>query len=518
MMASNIKNPENRKLCDILILNGPNIKYISSDFNKATEIYNEGKVALKDAIPSLVKIPERLKNYKQRDRSLPIGKDSIVLDSVIFSGISKENLNLVKASSGLATGKKYTKDEIIKGINKAMGTALFSDVDYSLVEKPKGTELFINAKERSNHQVKGAIHYNNDQDAGLILNYTGRNILGNSSRSIISVDIAKNPKIRLQQQNILGKNKKWWMRTEAFGSSYRQGLFLSGFKVDEVKYRFLKFGSQLNRNINTLKSYVGIGIDYENSRLKPTVPPELVSQDLSLTKYEYKTLLLSANFRYNNHESQYFPTKGSNLEVTYKKSVFNNLEVNTTEADLIKVSGKLNNYHKFILNASTRLPITRKSTAITGVTTAFVFEDSLDDDEYSYLDYGIGIQYFLGGSTLLARSDSFTVPGLKEGEALASQFTKLNFGLQYALHKKVFLTPHVDVVFFGTGSFSDYFENIGKTTSNWAETENTGLIISSGLTASYNSILGPISVDASFVNGIDKVRFFVGVGYSFIAI
>lgn len=518
MMASNIKNPENRKLCDILILNGPNIKYTSSDFNKATEIYNEGKVALKDAIPSLVKLSEKLKNYKQRDRYLPIGKDSIVLDSVIFSGISKDNLNLVKARSGLATGKKYTKDEIIKGINTAMGTALFSDVDYSLVEKPKGTELFINAKERSNHQVKGAIHYNNDQDAGLILNYTGRNILGNSSRSIISVDIAKNPKIRLQQQNILGKNKKWWMRTEGFGSSYRQGLFLSGFKVDEIKYRFLNFSSQLNRNINSLKSYAGIGVGYENSILKPTIPPKLITGDISLEKYKFQTLLLNASYNYNSYERKYFPASGSNLRLTYKRSVYNNLDVKTTAPELFDLSEELNNYSKLILDASTRIPITSKATVFTGITTAFIFEDSLEDDEYSYLDYGIGVQYFLGGSTLLARSDSFAVPGLKEGEALASQFTKLNFGLQYALHKKVFISPHLDLVLFGTGSFSDYLENIGKFSSNWQETDNTGLIISSGLTASYNSIIGPISVDASFVNDIDKVRFFVGVGYSFIAI
>lgn len=518
MMTSNLKNSKNRELCDILINNGPNITYSPSDFDKAPNIYNQGKIALKNAMPALIAFSEKVKIYKQRTRHVPITKDSLTIDQVVFSGISENNLDLIKARSGLLKKKTFTKDEIIQGINTTMGTALFSQIDFGFDNTEEGSILFINAKERSKHGLKMALHYDSDQDAGLILNYTGRNILGNASRTLMTVDLAKNLKIRLQHQNILGEEKNWWVRTEAFGGSFRQGLFLSGFEIDEVKYHFYDFSSQLNRNINPLKSYVGIGIAYENSNLKPTVPPEVVTDDLSLTKYRFQSLLVNANYTYNSYDQHYFPTKGANLQLTYKTSIYNNLHIKTTASETLTLPTELNNYHKLIFDASKRIPISRKSTAFAGITTAFIFEDDLEADEYSYLDYGVGIQYFLGGNTPLARSDSFKMPGLKEGEVFASQFIKMNFGLQYALQPKLFLTPHLDVVVFGTESFSDYIKSIGKATSNWSETSSTGFIISSGVTASYNSLLGPINMDVSFVNGVNKFRFFIGIGYSFVAL
>ena len=36
-----------------------------------------------------------------------------------------------------------------------------------------------------------------------------------------------------------------------------------------MKYRFFDFNNQINRNINSLKNYVGIGITYQNTTLKP---------------------------------------------------------------------------------------------------------------------------------------------------------------------------------------------------------------------------------------------------------
>ena len=517
MLASNVKNPENRKLCDILINHGPHITHGTSDFNKANAIYTEGKIALIDAIPKLIALSDTLRDYRQRERYLPNVKDTIVLNSVLFEGVSEDNLNLIKSRSGLFKKSEFNKTDVVKGINRAMGTSLFSQIEFGFIKEQEETVLKIKAKERSGQQLKLAVHYDNDQDTGLILNYTARNILGNASRSLITLDVSKNPKLRLQHQNILGQNKNWWWRSEAFGSNYKQGLFLSGFQVDEINYRFLNLSSQLNRNIDALKSYVGVGIAYENSNLKPTLPPELISDELRLKKYNYQTVLLNASYRYNSLNSPYFPTSGSSMAITYKASIDNTVDLKTTANDS-EFSSELNNYHKFILDASTRIPINSKTTAIAGMTSAFIFEDDLAENESSFLDFGIGIQYFLGGNTLLARSDTFLMPGLKEGEAYASQITKLNIGLQYELQKKLFLTPHLDVAVFGTQSFSDYLDNFGKSTSNWSETITNGFILSSGLTASYNSILGPIHIDASFVNGLDKVRFFVGVGYNFIGL
>ncbi|QOD61360.1 patatin-like phospholipase family protein [Polaribacter haliotis] len=520
MIASNIKNPANRKLCDILLSHGPNITYGTPDFGQASNIYKQGKIALTKELSQLVKISKELKKFKQRTRSLPIERDSISLDAIEYKGISEEHLNLIKARANLNKGEKYTKVDIAKGINTAMGTALFEQIAYGFFDKENKTTLFLNASEIANHQIKGAVHYNNELGAGLILNYTGRNLIGKSSRSLITIDLAKNPKIRLQHQNILGENKNWWMRSELYVNNYSQGLFTAGFRTEDYKYRFQQVKSKINRNLSSLKSYVGIGFEYENTVLKPQVPIDVTSDEGDqISRYRYQDYLGTLSFHYNTINKQYFATQGTSVAVNYKRSLNNLLNIDIFSFDTpedIELESSLANYHKLSIAASKRIPISPKSTLITGITSGFIFEDSVKENELSFTDYSVGPSYYLGGNASIARGGSFIVPGLKDGEVLASQFIKADVSFQYALQKKLFLTPHLDLVIFGDHSFSNYVNNFTKPTSNWNNIEQTGLIISTGLTASYNSILGPISIDASFVNDINQMRFFVGVGYSFV--
>ncbi len=519
MIASNIKNPKNRALCDILLSHGPNISYATSDFGQAANIYEQGKIALQKQLPQLIKIADALKKFKQRKRSLPVVSDTVILDTIIYKGISKNNLSLVQARSNLETKHPFTKNDIVKGINTAMGTALFGQVQYGFVEKKGKTGLFINATELSNHQIKGGVHYDNDLGAGLLVNYTGRNLIGTSSRSLVTVDLAKNPKIRLQHQNIFGKNKRWWMRTEVFANKYRQGLYTSGFRVEDVKYQFAHINTQFNRNLSPLKSYIGLGLAYDNAILKPTVPPELVSDEtVNLEKYKFQTLYATAKFSYNDINKQYFATKGASLNIIYKRSLKNELNIDISGNNDADLDGTIANHHKLIITGTKRFAITPKMTAVTGVSGAFIFEDKIKGNTKSFIGNEIGIDYFIGGSTVLARSGSFTMTGLKEGEALASQFVKVDLGVQYELQQKLFITPHINTLVFGLDTFSEFLKNSTKPASDWSNAEKTGLIVSTGLTASYSSILGPINIDVSYVNGIEKFRFFIGVGYSFIGL
>ncbi|QTD38086.1 patatin-like phospholipase family protein [Polaribacter batillariae] len=522
MIASNLKNPANRKLCDILLSHGKNITYGTGDFGQILNIYQQGKIALSQELPKLIKISKKLKQFKQATKSLPKERDSITLDNIIYKGISKDHLNHIKARTNFKKGAKHTKLDIVKGINTAMGTALFQQIEYGLLDKENKTTLYLNASEIASHQIKGAVHYNNELGAGLILNYTGRNLIGKSSRSLITIDLAKNPKVRLQHQNIFGKNKNWWMRTELYINNYVQGLFTDGFRTEDYKYRFQQVKSHLNRNLSSLKSYVGIGIEYENTVLKPLVPLEVSFEEgEGINRYRYQNYLATLRFHYNTINKQYFATKGTSIAVNYKRSLDNTLNIDFFSSDSpedINLNGSLAKYHKFSVLASNRFSVSPKSTLITGITGGFIFEDALKENENSFADYGVGTSFFLGGNASIARGGSFIVPGLKDGEVLASQFLKADVSFQYALQKKIFITPHMDLVIFGNDTFSNYLQNFTKTSSNWnnININQTGLIFSTGLTASYNSILGPINIDASFVNDISRIRFFVGIGYSFV--
>ena len=207
MLTSNLKNPSNREACDILVDHMPHLTYSTGDFTKAAGIYEQGKIGTNLQLQALVDLAANLKKHKQREHKLPDVKDEFVLDSIFYDDISEANLDLIKARTNIQTGKKYSSQEIIDGIDRAMGTNLFNQItfDGGIVEGKK--ELHLTGHERSMNIVKGSLHYDTYRGVGLMVNYTGRNLIGKSSRLLLTVDIAEQPRFRLQYQKQFGHEK-----------------------------------------------------------------------------------------------------------------------------------------------------------------------------------------------------------------------------------------------------------------------------------------------------------------------
>ena len=98
-----------------------------------------------------------------------------------------------------------------------MGTTIFSQITFEPFSNNGKLGLQLNGFERSIHQLKGSLHYDDFHGVGILINYTGRNILGAASRTLATFDLAEQPRIRLQHQKNFGRDRDWWWRTEAFG-------------------------------------------------------------------------------------------------------------------------------------------------------------------------------------------------------------------------------------------------------------------------------------------------------------
>ena len=97
---------------------------------------------------------------------------------------------------------------------------------------------------------------------------------------------------------------------------------------------------------------------------------------------------------------------------------------------------------------------------------------------------------------------------------------KLHLGVQFMPVSNIYLTPHFEAASVGFGDFSDYIEDAFSPTGDWDdEGENeimeTSAVMSAGLTISYDSFLGPINLDGSWVNGINDFRLFFSLGLFF---
>ena len=513
MLSSHLKNPKNRALCDILINHADRLTYGTTDFEQSENIYKEGKLAVADNLVALEALSARLKNYKQIVVKIPSVEQDIKLDTVVFKSISKTNLPLVRARTNIITGENYSRQGIIEGINRAMGTTIFTQITFEPFSKKGELGLLLNGMERSKHQIKGALHYDDFHGVGILLNYTGRNILGAASRTLITADIAEQPRLRLQHQKNFGGDRNWWWRTEVLGQSLTQRTYFNGENGDEISNRYVEFDNQVNRNITSMASYVGFFVNYQYNTLEPKVNAEEKDTSFNLASYSFNAIQVGAHYVYNTFNATLFPTDGNAFRTNISRSVNNKVRLQFSDSNLLNEKGGLPNFFKIGLDYEKRIPLSAKFTGIAGATGNFILIDREDSDDISFKEYGLGAKYFIGGNELNPRRDNFMFLGLNQSELSVTQFTKVNLGLQYNFKPKLYIIPHLDVALVGFDTLSNFISNIDNTTGNWREYNKVGLIFSSGVNFGYNSILGPVNFDVSWVNDINDVRISFGVGF-----
>ncbi|CAN1558782.1 Pat_PNPLA6_PNPLA7_NTE1_like domain containing protein [Flavobacteriaceae bacterium] len=516
MFPSNIKDPENRKLCNILVDHMPNLRFSTADFAKSNEIYKDGKIATNLNLNVLAALSEKLKGYKQRTHELPKVSNEIIIDTIVYKNISIENIPLVIARTNIKTHTKCTTRDLIEGINRAMGTNLFTQITYSYFLKDGDKlGLILNGFEYEKNQVNTSLHYDTYRGVGLILNYTARNVLAQSSRLILTADIAEQPKARIDFQKNFGKNKDWWWGSELYGAFLKQEIFINGKSADNMLYNTFEFNNEANRNLNSLKSYTGFGLNYSYTELKPKNDPNLNPNVLSLNNYNFENAEVSTHYSYNDMNKVFFATNGTIIKANLNRSILSDVNVNFTDVNATDYSGPTNGYTKLGFTFEKRFQLKKKITYIIGFDAKFIFEDKLKTNQISFSDYGYAAKYFLGGIIPSSGSNRFTFPGLNEDELNATQFMGVRLGAQINPMGKIYLTPHFNIASVGFANFNNYIGDAFYPKGNWDLNNETSFLMSGGAAISYQSILGPIHFDTSWINNIDKVRLFFSVGFSF---
>ena len=512
MLTSNLKNPKHREMCDILIDHMPNLTYSTGDFDKSDEIYIEGKVAVQQNLDALVKLAEQVNKFKQRVHELPDTKDEFVVDSLIYTDISEANLDLVKARADIKPNKTYSSGELINGIDKAMGTNLFRQITYNGYLKDSLVMLELKGYEHSRHQLKGSLHYDSYRSVGILANYTGRNVLGKASRILVTIDIAVQPRFKIQYQKTFGEKKNWWWRSELLGEFLKQKFFLGGEIADNFNSRYGQFDNQVNMNLNSKNSYVGLDLSYEYSNVVPEVDPDINDNVLNLREYTFKNLEFGGHYMYSKFNRVYYPSKGTFVRGFISRSLLHDVDLTYSTEELGEVKGSTNAFTKFGADVEHRMSFSPKTTGIIGANFAFTATDKVKDGELSFIDYGYSAKYSLGGIITAPRRGTYTFPGMHEDEIFFTQIMNLQLGVQFNPTSKLFITPHLNFASVGFDDLSNYFEDAFSPSGSWPQGFETSGVFSAGATFAYHSFLGPVNFDVSYVNEIDKIRVFFSVG------
>ena len=515
MLTSNLKNPLHREMCDILIDHLPNLTYSTGDFSKSREIYLQGKKAVRQNMEGLVELANRLKGYKQREHKLPDVKDAFTIDTIIYKDISEANLELVKAKIDLESGETYSTQEMIEGIDRAMGTNLFNQIIYSSFFRDTLFGAELRGYEHSPHQVKGSLHYDSYRSAGILANYTGRNVLGDASRIVVSVDIAIQPRFRVQYQKVFGKEKNWWWRSEVLGEFLEQKFYLLGEVADNLKSRYVQYDNQFNFNLDPRNSYVGAFLSYEYNRLLPEINPDINDNILGLRSYKFENIEIGAHYFFSHFDRVFYPTRGTFVRAFASRSVQHEVDLRYTDDLFEDVKAATNGFTKAGLDVEHRISFGPKTTGIIGANLGFIFQDDMNGDEVSFTDYGYAAKYSLGGVVTGPRRGTYVFPGLHEDELFVTQMMNLQLGLQFNPTSKILIIPHVNLASIGYGNFSEYMKEAFSPPGSWPLGYENSAIISAGTQFAYHSFLGPLNFDVSWVNDIDKFRVFFSLGITF---
>ena len=515
MLASNLKVPENKKLCDVLIDHTKYLTHSTGSFGKNVEIYEEGKIATEENILGLVSIAERLKNYKQIKPQLPKVSDKVLLDTIVLEGISSKNMDLFRSRVNLTTNESYTLKEIKAASNNALGTNLFDAISFHLFRYNNKSGLRITAKEKTTHIFKGAIHFDDFRGVGLFLNYTGRNLLGESSRILASIDLSNDLRYRLQYQKNFGTKKDWWFRSDFYGEKLDQKTFFEGQYSGDLRNEHIQFDNQINFNLDSFRNYIGLGFTYDWNRLKPKIDPIISDNIYSLEHYDFKNIDLYIHYTHNTLDKVFYAEKGTFFKIKLSTSLNNNIIAESLdEFNIPDTEGALSPFTRFRYSYERRLPLNKTLTAILGLTGAHTFFND-NGENISYDDFGYAANYFLGGNIERPRYDSYLTPGLEENELAVTQFNMLAFSVQYSPVSSIYFTPHANIASVGFSDFNSYLEDFYKPTGTWVEQFETSLVTTIGLTTSYNSIIGPVDFDISWTNKISGATYFLGIGYHF---
>ena len=507
-----------REDCNILIR--PDIgKANIMSFNDFSPIIKCGEDGAREKFPELKRLADSLQALGpfevERHHTQPV--DRVTIAGVEIEGLDDYNADLLKSEFGDEFPHEFMIEEIETIIVKVYSQGYYSNVWYELIDTPDGNIIKLHCKNKTSLTFSLGMHYDNNYGIGALVNMNAR-----TKRYTFNFDlnVADNPyfrasvthrytKILSGTAEILAMNLKTnlYNHNGSIQHSLRiqYNTFDLYFQIAPSVTQAIKIGFKMNYSLTKDLQYSSYNDDYE----------ELNQHQFSPKAY--------IHYFFNNEDQTDFPRKGWNINVIGKcilyDGVFQNAEsrpMYTVQADAIK-SFPIGQRHAFRLGAVGAARLGDK---------ILEFDDDL---------------FFIGGQSKMFYMDnikSFT------GLPFLSVFTEYSAyaktAWQWNFYKNFYAIASCDAGYMKNylkmlemaNSLNNIDENnvqqsmqvieevlddMEKLTSNrldtWFVPEN--FVMGAGLTLGYKTMFGPVELELSKSNVIDKWALFVNVGFWF---
>ena len=404
---------------------------------------------------------------------------SIKVDSLIIRGNKKMRDGYFKSIFGDLQHRQVPIDELEKDIRLTYGSGYFDRVSYELEYRQGKTDLVINAVEGGPGEVSAGVYYNNDYGISLTLAGAFRNILGPNSKLFADVNIAINPRIRALYLQGFGGQGSFGASAEYY--TFKIDTYNKSVKTNRLNLTDYKGSTFFNYNFRNMVN-LKAGFEYEYFRFR---------QDIVID---------SAYLPFENFSSY------GNIFISLKADTRDRICYPRTG---IKASLRIEYVMPFSKNWSQEL---FSNSAIINLK----FEDNIPLSRRFVLQPGLFAGAMLNNTGTPPIQHTFGLGGLTSDNYIESfvPFTGLQFvqefgyyslvgrlKLQCNVYKKLYLNLRGDA---GGNelSFSGLFAQ-------------RNFLVGYGVTAGYDSFIGPMELSVMSSNINPGVMVFLNLGYWF---
>ena len=508
-----------REECKILIR--PDIgKANMMSFNDFSPIIKCGEDGAREKFPELKRLADSLQALGpfevERHHTQPV--DRVTIAGVEVEGLDDYNANLLKSEFGNDFPQEFKIDEIETIIVKVYSQGYYSNVWYELVDTPEGNIIRLHCKNKTSLTFSVGMHYDNNYGVGMLLNMNAR-----TKRYTFNVDlnVSDNPYFRAgvthrYTRMLSGTAEVLAMNLKAnlynHNGSIQHSLRLQYntfdlyFQIAPSVTQAIKLGFKMNYSLTKDLQYGGF---YDEE------------EDLSQHQFSPKAYV---QYFFNNEDQSDFPRKGWNINMIGKCIMFDGVFKDSESKPMFTLQG----------NVIKSFPIGQRHSFKIGIVGAARLGETMlefDDD-----------LFFIGGQSKMYYMDNimrFTgLPFLSvftEYAAYAKTAWQWNFyknfyaiascdaGYMKNYLKILEMVKALEQIDFnnmplqGMLILEDVFNSIDELTSNrldtWFIPKN--FVMGAGLTLGYKTMFGPIEIELSRSNIVDRWSLFVNVGYWF---
>ena len=506
--STSSKRKENREMCSVHIV--PDISgfgmlsftpeaidtLVGRGYKRANDFHDQ-LLAIKQAVDASAGHPVSKTLHAPQAKNL--AKESVQIKSITINNVNDRDSRWLIRKGGLEVGNYYSEQDIERAMNVYRGTGCFDEVTYQVKENDSlhlgsglsdAYNLTINMKPAKPHVFGLGIRYDTEEGAALLLNVGLNEKKFNGSKLNLSAKLSYNPKISLKytysRSSFANFNVSGDYRNEHFRSRGIHDKYVNFHYQQAKASAYVSEFHLLNINTNVGASFVHTTFDKTSIMGSAFDSIYYVNNDM---------LSPFITFQYDNLDDPYFANHGilSTIGSHY-------YYMTSTKEKFMDISYSFQAYVT---------PNNGRFTIIPQVYGRYVASIASDASSIQYYN----LRNICGGE-IAGRHFENQMPfiGLTSIDDLSIDLTQntsiLRCDLRYNFYGKHYLTAMYNTIMpwglLGTGgmNFTDIIHF---------------MVHGAGLKYSYNSLLGPVSLTAQWLNndGLNHFGAYFSFGYTF---